>query len=256
MDVRQVSNVLGLLEYFARRGRPATLAEIAEDLSWPRSSTFNIIGTLAKKGYLYEPSQRGSYYPSPRWSAVIQAISDSDPLPRVMRDLVDEVAAETGETTAIGSISGLEVVFLYVCESKHPVRYFAEIGTKVPIHASSVGRALLSQLAPRERHSLYRKIVFEKHTETTPLSIETIEIELAAARARGYHQSDSEFIPDLAGVASELSAQDKKLSLVVAGPTMRCLERRPDTARIIKAALERRGLSGSAAQAPTMDELV
>ena len=166
-----------------------------------------------------------------------------------MRDLVDDVGRQTGETTAIGSISGLDAIFLHVCESRHPVRYFAQVGTKVPIHASSAGRALLSQLTAKERNLLYRKIVFDKFTTTTPLSIERIESDLAAARERGYHQSDSEYIPDLAGVAMEVPGQNKKLSLVVAGPTTRCLDRRPETARIMRAALQSRGLTRAEAPA-------
>ena len=67
MIVRQAANALEILEYFARRLRPATAAEIAEDLGWPRSSTFKLVATLASKGYLYEPRGRGGYYPSPRW---------------------------------------------------------------------------------------------------------------------------------------------------------------------------------------------
>ena len=48
MLVKQAANVLELMEYFARRRRPATLAEIADDLGWPRSSTFNLVGTIAE----------------------------------------------------------------------------------------------------------------------------------------------------------------------------------------------------------------
>src|SRR3546814_5062662 len=59
MIVRQAANALEILEYFARRLKPATPAEIAEDLGWPRSSTFKLVGTLASKGYLYEPRARG-----------------------------------------------------------------------------------------------------------------------------------------------------------------------------------------------------
>ena len=72
MQVRRAANVIELLEFFAERGGPATLAEIADGLGWPRSSTFNLVGTLLDRGYLYEPSLRGSYYPSPRWSRVVR----------------------------------------------------------------------------------------------------------------------------------------------------------------------------------------
>ncbi|WP_164076102.1 helix-turn-helix domain-containing protein, partial [Stenotrophomonas maltophilia] len=59
MFVRQAANVLEILEYFAKRKKPATLSEVADDLGWPRSSTFNLLGTLTDKGFLYEPASRG-----------------------------------------------------------------------------------------------------------------------------------------------------------------------------------------------------
>ena len=59
MIVKQAANVLDLLEFFARVRRPATLSEIAQEFGWPRSSTFNIVGTLVERGFLYtSPSRR------------------------------------------------------------------------------------------------------------------------------------------------------------------------------------------------------
>ncbi len=243
MHVRQAANVVELLEYFARTGTPATLAEIADALNWPRSSTFNLVGTLVEKGYFYEPRHRGSYYPSPRWFTVVQQVSERDPLPDSLRTLVDTIAEQTGETTAVGSISGQWVMFLYTQESRQPIRYFADVGTRVPIHASSAGRAILAQLSPKERELLYRKITFEKYSETTPMSIDAIETDLKAAHHRGYHQSNAEYIPDLAGVAIPLTLGARRLSIVVAGPVSRCLDRRPDMARIIREAVENAGLT-------------
>lgn len=243
MQVRQAANVIELLEFFAQHGKPATLAEIADGLAWPRSSTFNLVGTLVEKGYFYEPRPRGGYFPSPRWQLIVQAISESDPLPDALRDMVDEIAAQTGETTALGSASGPSVIFLYVRESRHPIRYFAEVGTRVPIHASSAGRAILAQMEPKERETLYRKLVFEKYTDTTPMSIERIESELRAAAELGYHQSNSEYIPDLAGVSFPIPLRAKRLSVVMAGPVSRCLERRPEIARVMAECIRRSGFS-------------
>lgn len=243
MLVKQAANVINLLEFFSDRKEAATLAEIADGLGWPRSSTFNMVGTLVDKGYLYEPCQRGNFYPSPRWLTVAQEISSSDPLPDILRQLVDAIGIETGETTAIGAISGLSAIFLYVRESREPIRYNAEIGTTVPLHASSAGRAILTQMSAEERASYCRKITFEKYAKTTPMSIQRIEDDLREAHARGYHQSDSEYIADLAGVALPLPYGERRLSLVVAGPVSRCLNRRAETAQIIKKAMQKYGIT-------------
>lgn len=236
-QVKQAANVLELMEYFARRKRPATMAEISDDLGWPRSSTFNLVGTMAEKGWLYEPRLRDGYYPSPRWLKLARIVAEAEPLPEAVHAMVTRIADETGETTAVGTLAGTSAIFLDVVESRHAVRYFAEVGERVPVHASSAGRAILAQYSAEERQAIYRRIRFERFSGTTPMSIEHIEAELAAATKRGYHQSSSEYIADLAGVALSLPLNGRRLSIVVAGPTSRCLERRPKTAEIMARAL-------------------
>ncbi|MGB5905000.1 MAG: IclR family transcriptional regulator C-terminal domain-containing protein [Xanthobacteraceae bacterium] len=79
------------------------------------------------------------------------------------------------------------VIFLDVIESTRSVRYFAQVGDRVPVYASSVGRAILAQLPHEERRAIYRKIKFEGFSATTPMSAEIIENELRAAQERDFH---------------------------------------------------------------------
>lgn len=234
MTVRQAENALQVLEYFAERRRPATAAEVAADLGWPRSSTFKLLGTLTARGYLYEPHSRGAHYPSPRWFELASAVAQADPLPVAVQRLMRDVAAATGETTAISAPAGLFAMFVAVQESRQPVRYSAQVGDRVPIHASSAGRALLAQMPRDERDALYRKIDFTAFSATTPMSQQAIEAELATAAERGWHQSNAEYTPDLAGVAIPLPTDGRKLSIVVVGPVSRCLERRASTAAVLR----------------------
>lgn len=240
MMVRQAANALQVLEYFAERRRPATAAEIADDLGWPRSSTFKLVGTLAGLGYLYEPQARGGHYPSPRWLELAEQVAQADPIPPEVQRLVRDVAEETGETSAISAPAGTFAMFVAVAESRHAVRYFAQVGDRVPIQASSAGRALLAQMPVEERAALYRKIDFRPYSPTTPTSPEQVEAELAAAEARGWHQSNAEYTPDLAGVALPLPLNGRRLSIVTVGPVSRCLERRPEMAAIVQRHLRKR----------------
>jgi DNA-binding IclR family transcriptional regulator len=235
--VRQASNTLQLLEYFGRHLRPASASDIADDLGWPRSSTFKLIATLTAKGFLYEPHGRGAYYPSPRLFDLAERIARADPLPIGLAKLAEDVRDATEETTAITAPAGVFALMLAVAESRHAVRYIAEVGTRVPVHASSAGRALLEQLLPDERLSLYRRIEFKTYLPGTPTSAEQVEDELRQARTRGYQQSNAEFIPDLAGVAMPLPWEGRRLSIVVVGPVSRCLERRNEMARVLRGEL-------------------
>ena len=126
-------------------------------------------------------------------------------------------------------------MFVVVVESRHAVRYITQVGSRVPIQATSVGRALLAQMTADERQALYRKIDFTAYSPTTPTSPERVEADLAEAAARGYHQSNAEYTPDLAGVSLPVPYAGRRFSIVTVGPISRCLERRPQTAAILAA---------------------
>lgn len=237
MHVRQAANVLELLDWFARRRLPATLAEISDGLSWPRSSTFNLVGTLADAGFLYEPLARRGWYPTRRWLVLAQDVADAEPLPEGLHALALTIARATGETTAIGTTAGTWASLLDVVESTQAVRFFARVGDRIPIHASSLGRALLAQAGLAERRALYRKLEFERYSGTTPPSAQAVEQALSEAGVRGYHQSDSEYLPDLAGVSLPIPFPQRRLAVVVAGPVSRCLSRRAEIAQAMRAAI-------------------
>jgi IclR family acetate operon transcriptional repressor len=246
MLVRQVVNVLELIEFFAARKRPATLSEVAQHFDWPRSSTFNLLGTLAARGYLYEPKARGGFYPTPRWLDVAREAMGLEPVPEEVRRALQDVAATTGETAAIVVPAGLNAVFLEVIESTKPVRYSAQVGKIVPIHATATGRALLSLLSPGERSALLRKVRFERYTASTLMSVEAVEQEIERSAKRGWFESKAEFTADLGGVAVPLPVPNRQIALLVGGPSFRVKPRYKEIAATIHAAV-RKHLGGATA---------
>jgi IclR family acetate operon transcriptional repressor len=166
-------------------------------------------------------------------------VSEVEPLPPWTHALIAELSAETGETASIVAPSGVMAVFIDVVESQAPIRYFATIGHRIPIHASASGRALLLQYSKEERDSLYRKIEFKQYGQFTPISIEAVETELRKSIERGYCQSFGDYSRDLAGAAIPLPIGDRRLSVVVAGPEFRIGPKVPEVASLIARTVER-----------------
>lgn len=233
MNVKQVANVLELIEFFAQHRRPATLADIARHFSWPRSSTFNLLGTLASRGYLYEPSARGGYYPSPKWTALLQQIERAEPIPEAFKALLRALAERTGETAVLAATSGAWAVFVDTVESSNAIRYFAAPGKLVPLHVTATGRALLSLLPPADRASALRRATFERYTPTTLMSVAAVEAEIQRSLQRGWFEGNAELTADLGGVAMPLQVPHRHFALLVAGPMFRVKTRSSELARII-----------------------
>ena len=240
MNVKQAANVLDLIEFFAAHRRPATLAEVSRHFGWPRSSTFNLLGTLASRGYLYEPRARGGYYPSPKWSSLLQQIERAEPIPEALRSLLRTLAERTGETAVLAATSGAHAVFVDAVESPHAIRYTAAPGKLVPLHVSATGRALLSLLTPADRASVLRRATFERYTPTTLMSVAAVEQEIERSLQRGWFEGDAEFTADLGGVALPLTLPHRHFALLVAGPMFRVKARSQELAKIIATEVESR----------------
>ena len=243
MDVKQAANVLDLIEFFAERKQAATLTEIAKHFSWPRSSTFNLLGTLASRGFLYEPHSRGSYYPSPKWMTLLKEIEQAEPVPEQLQALLHTLAEETGETVVLAALSGSRALFTAAVESQQAVRYTAQVGKMVPLHITATGRALLSQLGESSRAAILRKAKFEKITDSTLMDAAAVEKEIARSIKRGWFEGAAEYTADLGGVALPLAMPERPLAIMVAGPMYRIRPHYTRIARRVKQELAALGLA-------------
>lgn len=237
MTVRQIGNLLALLEFFAERREPATLAEVVRHFGWPRSSAHNILSTLVDAGYLYEPRARGGFYPSSRWLQLAEAFSEGEPIPEALRNIIREAGRETGETIWISAPSGLFAVFLDVVESSAAVRYAAQLGNRSPIHVTATGQALLSQMPDRDRDVLLRKTTYGHWGPNAAKSVDEVREQIAAGRKKGYFASSSTYSPDLGGVAVPVVLGNRTYAVTVAGPLYRVADKFEENARKIYAAI-------------------
>jgi IclR family acetate operon transcriptional repressor len=240
VNVKQVANVLELIEFFALHRRPATLADVTRHFDWPRSSTFNLLGTLASRGYLYEPRARGGYYPSPKWLALLRQIDAAEPIPEPLHELLQVLAERTGETAVLAATSGSHAVFVDAVESRHAIRYIAAPGKLVPLHVTATGRALLSLLTPADRAGVLRRATFERYTATTLMSVVAVEDEIRRSLQRGWFEGNAEFTEDLGGVSVPLKLPHRHFALLVAGPMFRVKSRSAELAKILAEEIEAR----------------
>jgi IclR family transcriptional regulator, acetate operon repressor len=239
MIVKQALYAFQILEFFADRKKPATLTEIADHFGWPRSSTFNLIETLSKSGLLYELKFRTGYYPTRRLLDLGREIVTDGPLSDRLKTMVSNVADRTGETVALAALSGLSAVFVEVVESRSLVRYAAKVGQRVPLHATSCGRAILSMIPPKERATLLRKSDYKQFAPDSLMTPEAVEADVQLSIKRGWFLNNNGYAPDLLGLAIPLPLTDRQLALMVAGPAFRTLGRLPELAEVLRSEIDR-----------------
>lgn len=239
MPVKQIEKLIALLEFYAERGEPATLADVVEHFDWPRSSAHKMLSTLANTGYLYEPRARGGYYPSSRWSQLSNAFSEGEPIPVALRNIITDLGQQTGETIWISAPSGLFAVFLAVVESSAAIRYAAKLGNRVPIHITASGQTLLSQMPEKDREIILRKATFGNWGPNAARSIDEVRSQMSEASRRGWFISASNYSPDLGGVAVPIVLGNRIYSVTVAGPLYRVANKFEKNAQKIYSAISK-----------------
>lgn len=221
MPVKSAERTLQILETFARACEPLALSVLARRTDIPVSACHGLVRTLEARGYLYESGPRRAYYPTMRWLEKAQVIAAHDPLAHRVTPFLEALAAATGETVVLGRRSADLVLYLVVIESRHTIRYSAQVGDRKPLHSSSAGKALLGAMPQPEREALIARLKLARVTPSTITRREALQKDLAASRARGWYATRGENVPDVHAIAAPAQIAGQSCAVVVAGPAPR-----------------------------------
>src|SRR3546814_9587506 len=88
------------------------------------------------------------------WSSDVCA-ADLPSIPR-LEPLLEKLRDATNETAILGTRQGDRVIYLAVAEGQQTIRYMSRAGELKPIHASAIGKALLTTAPADERADLVK----------------------------------------------------------------------------------------------------
>lgn len=239
MQVKQIANLFSLMDFFVRAQRPLSVKDIVTEFDWPRSSVFNTISTLMDLGYLYQPVPRGGYYPSSKWMELARQLSEAQPLPASIHELLQELTSQTGETLCLAAPEGVNVVFLDVVESRADIRFIATIGQRLPIHVTAAGRAVLSQYPPAERAATLKRIQYQSYQSDNLMTPEAVEASIVASGENGWYVNQALYAPGVAGVAVPFPFRGQRYAIALGGPLSRIEPKLEELGRLLRDAVER-----------------
>jgi DNA-binding IclR family transcriptional regulator len=183
--VKSAYRALDVLEGLARG--PATLSELSRLLGIPKSSLHGLMHTLTDRGWVTATPDGGRFRLGLRALQVGTRFVDEDELVTHVAASLDRLASVTGETVQQARLDGDQIVYLAKRDTSHQVRIISSIGTRLPAHATALGKAVLAA-DPNARLS-GPLVALTPHTLTDPRAV---EVELARTRARGYAIDDGE----------------------------------------------------------------
>ena len=223
--VKSATRVLDLLEMLALANEHVGVSEISRRLGIPKSSTHMLMSTLEGRGYVIGDDGRrfrlNPVFHGEGRSWVGGALA---PFLHLGRGAVQRLAEATGESSFLGiTVSETAVEYVAKAVSRQDLRIDGELGVERPIHATSVGLALL---ASRDDASIEKFLKgarltrLTKHTISEPAKLRR---ELHAIRERGYAVVRETNSLGSAGLAAPVFSADGSAvgALSIAAPVIR-----------------------------------
>ena len=221
---RALARGLDVLEVLARADEGTLgVSAIAGAVGLDKATITRLLQTLVTTGYAVQDPSNRQYRLTGKIlrlahaaSAGLDLLSMARPHLRRLRDRLDE-------TVHLGVLEGLRVVYLDKLESGNSIQLVSAVGQTMPLHSTSLGKAMLAVLPDDEIETKLARMDFARRTSRTICEVAEFRREIERTRERGYATDDRENEPLGACVAAAiLDAAGRPLGAIsVAGPHFR-----------------------------------
>jgi DNA-binding IclR family transcriptional regulator len=229
---------LRLLQLFRRGRTEITAPEIARELELPRTTAFRLLQTLEALEFV-ERSTNGAFRLGPAVLRLGFEFVASQDAAEYGREIVEKLCDETGASSQLAIRDGRELV---VVLKKNPSATFVsnvQVGTRMPAHATVVGRILLQDV---ELRKLYPESRLKQYSPQTPKTVAELERLIAQDRARGYALSESAYESGISAVAAPVRNYEQRVvaavSVIVSQPRLEPKRREELIHKAVAAAAE------------------
>lgn len=214
--------------------QPAGVTAVARAAGIPKSSAQRCLHALREAGWLAPGhADRARWVLTGKALTVGLRAAGDVGLREAARPTMQWLRDETGETIHLSSYGGRSqraaesLVIVDRLDSTQPVRTWVRLGTRVPLHASSSGRAVLAALPDDEIESLLA-YPLERYSDRTLASLDDVFADLTTVRKRGYATVESGWRQGVGAVAAALLGADGRPvgALAISSPEQRYDEER------------------------------
>jgi IclR family acetate operon transcriptional repressor len=222
-QVQSLTRGLSILEALARAEGGLTLTDVAQRVGLPPSTAHRLLATLEKMRYVFQAGDLGLWYVGLQaftvgstFLAARDWVAQSHPY---MRRLMEQ----SGETANLAILDGTEAVFIDQVQCRETMRTIVRLGSRVPLHASGVGKAIFASLPDEQIDAILKVKGVPRITDNTITSAETMWASLRVIRQRGWSFDDEEHLVGTRCVASPIYDEHAESlgAISLAGPVSR-----------------------------------
>jgi DNA-binding IclR family transcriptional regulator len=222
--------------------QPAGVGELARRLRMPKTTVQRALQTLWTAGWICPSgAETTSWVLTTRALHIGQRALPDLGVREAALPIMRELRRETGETAHLMVLEGDRAVLIEKVETEHPIRAVITLGSAVPLHGSSNGKAMLAHRPVAEIRSIVGDHL-DRYTDRTIVDWDEFLAELARVREHGYATNAGEWRTDISAVAAPIFDHEgrARASVSISAPASRLpAELRPTYGALVTAAAHR-----------------
>ncbi|WP_327439946.1 IclR family transcriptional regulator [Pseudomonas donghuensis] len=189
-----------LLCEFSRQNRTLTAPELARRLELPRSTIFRLLTTLETMGFV---TRSGNEY---RLGMSVLRLGfeylASLELTELGQPLLARLCDHLNYPSNLVVRDGRSIVYVAKVSPPSVFSSAVTVGTRLPAHATVLGRILLEDLSLAELRELYPEEHLEQHSPCTPKTVLELFNLVQSDRQRGYVSGEGFFESSISTIAA------------------------------------------------------
>jgi DNA-binding IclR family transcriptional regulator len=201
-----LSKGLSLLLKLRELSQPLGLSEASRVLGFNKATTFRILVTLERYGFIEKNDQQKNYKIGVNAFYVGSGYISGTKRAKIL-EVMRKVSSERGHAVTLAVLDGTSVLFIERLDSVGRLRVAVEVGERVPAYASGSGKVLLARYSDEEIRKKFRNEKPSALTKNTITSLPKLLSDLFMVRERGFATNNEESTKGLCGMAVPIKNQ-------------------------------------------------
>ena len=227
-QVQSLTRALTLLQRLSESDIGLNLSEIAGSVGLPVSTVHRLLNSMRQANFVDYDEQQSLWSVGVNAFIVGNAYLNKRDFVVQARPFMKQLVAKTGETCNLAILEGDSHVFVAQVECTEVMRMVIQLGSRGAIHASGVGKMLLSALPEKDAMEIIQRTGLPALTAKTITSPSAFAQELSLIRQRGYSIDDEEQTIGLRCVAANIYDEygEAVCAISISGPSVRITNER------------------------------
>jgi len=202
--VQTLERAFDVIELLATSKDGLGVTEIGQQLGLHKSTVHRLLNALSNRGYIEKNPRNNTYKLGLRFMEISGLFLKQLELKTEALPFMRRLAEIVGQPVHLAILEGLEVIYIEKVELVNTIRMYSQIGRRVPVHYSAIGKTLLSGLSPERLNEVLGQLPYEAFTPNTLCSPEQLKEAVCQVIRNGWALDNEEHEPGIRCIAAPI----------------------------------------------------